>query len=119
MKLLDIIKEEADNNLTDKGRKKANLIYKTFKTGKYQVGDLKYRYELPDEYWISNDDEWGTPVVILTMNPQQQLNLYVTITDLNGDNHERFVERRYPSIYSNAKDIIKKKFRYSNVDIIF
>ena len=118
MKLLDIIKEEADNNLTEKGRKKANLIYKTFKTGKFKpsVGSQSmYEYELPDEYWLSNDDESGNPIVVLTMNPQQRMKMY-----LNIGGHISYVEREgHHSLYEWMQDEIKNKFLQFSVEIIF
>ena len=119
MKLLDIIKEEADNNLTPKMRKKANLIYKTFKTGKYQVDDMTYRYELPDEYWLSNDDESGNPVVVLTMHPEQKMKLYSTMTNWSGEKHEFPVDTQYSHLYRGARERIEKKFQQFNVDIVF
>ena len=121
MKLLDIINEEKNydgNNLTEKDRKKAKLIYDTFKTGKYKVDDLIYRYELPDEYWISKDEE-GNPVVVLSMQPVQKMKLYATLTFKSGDKHEVPVDRQYKSLYTDAEGRIEKKFQQFNVDIIF
>lgn len=121
MKLLDIINEEKNydgNNLTEKDRKKAKLIYDTFKTGKYKVDDLIYRYELPDEYWISKDEE-GNPVVVLTMHPEQKMKLYATMSDWVGDKHELPVDRQYKSLYTAAEGRIEKKFQQFNVEIIF
>lgn len=118
MKLIDIINEEADNNLTPKDRKKANLIYKTFKKGKFKPSEGSYsiyEYELPDEYWLSNDDESGNPIVVLTMNPQQRMKMY-----LNIGGHISYVEREgHHSLYKWMEGEIQKKFKYSNVDIIF
>ena len=113
------INEEADNNLTPKDRKKANLIYKTFKTGKYQVDDMTYRYELPDEYWLSNDDESGNPVVVLTMHPEQKMKLYSTMTNWSGEKHEFPVDTQYSHLYRGARERIEKKFQQFNVDIVF
>ena len=118
MKLLDIINEEKDYNLTEKDKKKAHLIYKTFKTGKYQVDDLTYRYELPDEYWISKDEE-GNPVVVLTMHPEQKMKLYASLTFKSGDKHEVSVDRQHKSLYTAAEGRIEKKFQQFNVEIIF
>ena len=106
------------NNLTEKDRKKAKLIYDTFKTGKYQVDDLTYRYELPDEYWISKDEE-GNPVVVLTMHPEQKMNLYASLTFKSGDKHEVSVDRQHKSLYTAAEGRIEKKFQQFNVEIIF
>jgi hypothetical protein len=115
MKLLDIINEEKDNNLTEKDRKKIELIYGLFKTGKYQVDDLTYTYVLPDDYWTSNDDERGELIIVLTMNPQQRMKLYASME--NG--HKTEVETQYHYLHNNAKERIKKKFARFNIDIIF
>ena len=115
MKLLDIINEEKDNNLTDKDRKKIELIYGLFKTGKYQVDDLTYTYVLPDDYWTSNDDESGELIIVLTMNPQQRMKLYASME--NG--HKTEEETQYHHLHNNAKERIKKKFARFNIDIIF
>jgi len=115
MKLLNIINEEKDNNLTEKDRKKIELIYGLFKTGKYQVDDLTYTYVLPDDYWTSNDDESGELIIVLTMNPQQRMKLYASME--NG--HKTEVETQYHHLHNNAKERIKKKFARFNIDIIF
>ena len=120
MKLLDIINEEKDNNLTNKDRKKAELIYKTFKTGKYKDDDsMVYRYILPDDYWMSNDDESGTIIIVLTMNPTQTLNLYAVFPRPDGKTYDHYVDKVHASLYNDAKRKIKKKFEQFNVDIIF
>jgi hypothetical protein len=114
----EILNEEMDNNLTEKGRKKANLIYKTFKTGKFKPSagsQSMYEYELPDEYWLSNDDESGNPIVVLTMNPQQRMKMY-----LNIGGHISYVEREgHHSLYEWMQDEIKNKFLQFSVEIIF
>ena len=119
MKLLDIINEEKDNNLTNKDRKKAELIYKTFKTGKYKDDGMVYRYILPDDYWMSNDDESGTIIIVLTMNPTQTLNLYAVFPRPDGKTYDHYVDKVHASLYNDAKRKIKKKFEQFNVDIIF
>jgi hypothetical protein len=120
MKLLDIINEEMDNNLTEKNRKKIELIYSLFKTGKYQVDDLTYTYVLPDDYWTSNDDESGELIIVLTMNPQQTMKLYSSLKKLDGTmTHTAPVEKEYHHLHNDAKDRIKKKFARFGIDIIF
>jgi len=120
MKLLDIINEEKDNNLTDKGRKKIELIYGLFKTGKYEVDDLIYTYVLPDDFWTSNDDETGELIIVLTMNPQQTMRLYTSLRKPDGSlTYPTPVETEYRHLHNDAKDRIKKKFARFNIDIIF
>ena len=120
MKLLDIINEEKDNNLTDKGRKKIELIYGLFKTGKYQVDDLTYTYVLPDDFWTSNDDETGELIVVLTMNPQQTMKLYTSMMKRDGTmSYPTLVEKEYRHLHNDAKDRIKKKFARFNIDLVF
>jgi len=120
MKLLDIINEEKDNNLTKKDKKKIELIYGLFKTGKYKVDDLIYTYVLPDDYWTSNDDESGELIIVLTMNPQQRMKLYATMDNGNLSlSPGTEVETQYHHLHNNAKEMIKKKFARFNIDIIF
>jgi hypothetical protein len=120
MKLFNIINEEKDNNLTEKDRKKMELIYGLFKTGKYRVDDLTYIYVLPDEFWTSNDDETGDLIIVLTMNPQQTMRLYTTMMGRNGQmTHPTPVEKEYRHLHNDAKDRVKKKFARFNIDIIF
>jgi hypothetical protein len=120
MKLLDIINEEKDNNLTEKNRKKIELIYGLFKTGKYEVDDLIYTYVLPDDFWTSNDDESGELIIVLTMNPQQTMRLYTSLRKPDGSlTHPTPVEKEYRHLHNDAKDRVKKKFARFNIDIIF
>jgi hypothetical protein len=120
MKFIDILNEEADNNLTSKDRKKIELIYGIYKRGKYQVEDLIYNYVLPDEYWTSNDDESGELIIVLTMNPQQRMELFASMERPNGDiTHPVPVETEYRSLWDNAKQRIKEKFQRHNIEIIF
>jgi hypothetical protein len=120
MKLLDIINEEKDNNLTEKDRKKIELIYGLYKTGKYQVDDLIYTYVLPDEFWTSNDDETGELIIVLTMNPQQRMELYATMEKSDGTKSNTVpVETEYRSLWDDAKQRIKKKFERHNIQLIF
>jgi hypothetical protein len=114
------INEEKDNNLTDKDRKKIELIYGLFKTGKYKVDDLIYTYVLPDEYWTSKDKETGDLLIILTMNPQQRMKLYATLDNgVPSKGHETEVEREYHHLHNQAKEKIKQKFERFNIEIIF
>jgi len=120
MKFLDLLNEEKDNNLTEKQRKKIELIYGIYKTGKYQREDLIYNYVLPDEYWTSIDDESGELTIVLTMNPQQRMELYASMERPNGDiTNPVPVETEYRSLWDNAKQRIKKKFERHNIQIIF
>lgn len=121
MKLIDILKEErryTDNDITDKDGKKAKLIYGILKTGKVNSTstDITYRYELPDDYWLSIDDETGEIIVILTMNPLQTMKLY---SKLDSSTTESPVGEEYDSIHRYVKEKIKNKFRSFNMDIIF
>ena len=114
------INEEMDNNLTEKNKKKIELIYKLFKTGKYQVDDLTYTYVLPDDFWTSNDDESGELIIVLTTNPQQTMKLYTSMKKPDGTMSRPIpVEKEYHHIHNHAKDRIKKKFDQFGIDIIF
>jgi hypothetical protein len=113
------LNEEKDNNLTIKDRKKIELIYKLFKTGKYKDDDMVYRYILPDDYWMSNDDETGELIVVLTMNPTQTLNLYAVFPRPDGKTYDRYVDKVHASLYNEAKRRIKDKFERYNIQIIF
>lgn len=120
MKFIDIINEEKDDDLTDKERKKIELIYKTFKTGKYRVDDLIYTYILPDEYWTSKDKETGDLLIILTMNPQQKMKLYATLDNgVPSKGYGSEVETQYHHLHNNGKEKVKKIFERFNMDIIF
>jgi hypothetical protein len=114
------INEEKDNNLTDKDRKKIELIYGLFKTGKYKVDDLIYTYVLPDDFWTSNDDETGDLIVVLTMNPQQRMKLYATLDNgVPSKGYGTEVETQYHHLHNHAKEKVKEKFHRFNIDIIF
>ena len=107
----------------EKAQKKAKLIFDLLKTGKYKVElehmDIQYKYVLPDEYYVSIDDVLGTPIIVLTMNPTQQLELYTLIPTYNGEIVEEPVNREYKSLYRGAKDRIIKKFERYNIELIF
>jgi hypothetical protein len=103
------------DDLTDKDRKKVKLIYDLFKTGRYTDDDMKYEYVLPDEYYVSIDDETGMPVVVLTMNPTQTLDLYMVLTNT----YVPKVDKEYNNLYKDVKRRIKEKFNNFNIDIIF
>jgi hypothetical protein len=114
------INEQKDDDLTDKERKKIELIYKTFKTGKYRVDDLIYTYILPDEYWTSKDKETGDLLIILTMNPQQKMKLYATLDNgVPSKGYGSEVETQYHHLHNNAKEKVKEIFERFNIDIIF
>ena len=107
----------------EKAQKKAKLIFDLLKTGKYKIElehmDVHYKYVLPDEYYVSIDDVLGTPIIVLTMNPTQQLKLYTIIKDYNGNIVEEPVDRNYTSLYRGARDRIIKKFERHNIELIF
>jgi hypothetical protein len=114
--------EEEDNNLTDKDRKKIELIYKLFKRGKYTENDILYNYVLPEEYWTSNDDETGELIVVLTMDPTQKMKLYAKMRKEDGNLYHREVPveaTQYASLYDDAKKRIKEKFERFNIEIVF
>jgi hypothetical protein len=114
--------EETDNNLTEKDRKKIELIYGLFKRGKYTVEDILYNYVLPDEYWTSNDDETGDLIVVLTMDPTQKMKLYAKMRKEDGNLYHREVPveaTQYASLYDDAKRRIKEKFERFNIEIVF
>jgi hypothetical protein len=103
-----------------KSQKKAKLIYDLFSTGNYTVDDLIYKYVLPEEYWVNIDDETGTPIIVLTMNPTQTMKLYTSIRKPDGSlTHPTPVEKEYRHLHNDAKDRVKKKFARFNIDIIF
>lgn len=104
-----------EDDLTDKDRKKVKLIYDLFKTGRYIDDDTKYEYVLPDEYYVSIDDETGMPVVVLTMNPNQTLDLFMVLTNT----YIPKVDKEYNNLYKDVKRRIKEKFSNFNIDIIF
>ena len=116
------INEEEDNNITEKDRKKIELIYGLFKRGKYTVEDILYNYVLPDEYWIYDRNETGELIVVLTMNPTQKMKLYAKIKKEDGNLYHREVPvqaTQYASLYDDAKKRIKEKFERFNIEIVF
>ena len=116
------INEEEENNITEKDRKKIELIYGLFKRGKYTVEDILYNYVLPDEYWIYDRNETGELVVVLTMDPTQKMKLYAKIKKEDGNLYHREVPvqaTQYASLYDNAKKRIKEKFERFNIEIVF
>jgi hypothetical protein len=133
MKLLNIIKEYVDthlerkeslnedpkryteDDLTDKDRKNIKILYNFFKTGRYTDDNLTYEYVLPDEYYVSIDDETGMPLVILTMNPTQTLDLFMVLTKT----YIPKVDKEYNNLYKDVKRRIKQKFNSYGIDIIF
>ena len=116
------INEEEDNNITEKDRKKIELIYGLFKRGKYTVEDILYNYVLPDEYWIYDRNETGELIVVLTMDPTQKMKLYAKIKKEDGNLYHREVPvqaTQYASLYDDAKKRIKDKFERFNIEIVF
>ena len=116
------INEEEDNDLTEKDRKKIELIYGLFKRGKYKVDDIFYNYVLPEEYWIYDKSESGLLVVVLTMDPTQKMKLYAKIKKEDGNLYHREVPveaTQYASLYDDAKKRIKEKFERFNIEIVF
>jgi hypothetical protein len=108
-------------------KKRARIFYDAFKTGKFTVeGDKQhnehggtYKYVLPDEYWISIDDD-GELCVILTMNPEQRMMMYYTNENNEGKTIEKYIDpitRKH--LYQWMVDSIKKKFRQFQINIIF
>ena len=114
--------EEEDNDLTEKDRKKIELIYGLFKRGKYKVDDIFYNYVLPEDYWTSNNKETGELIVVLTMDPTQKMKLYAKIKKEDGNLYHREVPveaTQYASLYDDAKKRIKEKFERFNIEIVF
>ena len=114
--------EEENNNITEKDRKKIELIYGLFKRGKYTVEDILYNYVLPDEYWIYDRNETGELIVVLTMDPTQKMKLYAKIKKEDGNLYHREVPvqaTQYASLYDDAKKRIKEKFERFNIEIVF
>jgi len=114
--------EEEDNNLTEKDRKKIELIYGLFKRGKYKVDDIFYNYVLPEEYWIYDKRKSGELVVVLTMDPTQKMKLYAKMRKEDGNLYHREVPveaTQYASLYDDAKKRIKEKFERFNIEIVF
>ena len=113
---------EEENNITEKDRKKIELIYGLFKRGKYTVEDILYNYVLPDEYWIYDRNETGELIVVLTMDPTQKMKLYAKIKKEDGNLYHREVPvqaTQYASLYDDAKKRIKEKFERFNIEIVF
>ena len=113
---------EEENNITEKDRKKIELIYGLFKRGKYTVDDILYNYVLPDEYWIYDRNETGELIVVLTMDPTQKMKLYAKIKKEDGNLYHREVPvqaTQYASLYDDAKKRIKEKFERFNIEIVF
>ena len=116
------LNEETDNELSEKDRKKIELIYKLFKRGKYKVDDIFYNYVLPEEFWTSNNKETGELIVLLTHDPTQKMKLYAKIKKEDGNLYHREVPveaTQYASLYDDAKKRIKEKFERFNIEILF
>ena len=109
------------SDLTEKDIKKADLIYKLHKTGKYKIDNMTYKYVLPDDYWVTIDEESGNPVIVLSSStdPASKLNLHMVLTKNNGDLYYPKVDKEYSQLFNDAKYRIKQKFDSFNLDIIF
>jgi hypothetical protein len=113
---------------TKEQKKRAKILYHAFKTGKFTVeGDKQhnehggtYKYVLPDEYWTSIDDD-GELCVILTMNPEQTMEMYYTHKDYQtGEMIEKHINRlTRKHLYQWMVDSIKRKFKQFQINIIF
>lgn len=113
---------EEEDNITEKDRKKIELIYGLFKRGKYTVDDILYNYVLSDEYWIYDRNDTGELVVVLTMDPTEKMKLYAKIKKEDGNLYHREVPvqaTQYASLYDDAKKRIKEKFERFNIEIVF
>ena len=109
------------SDLTEKDIKKADLIYKLHKTGKYKIDNMIYKYVLPDDYWVTIDEESGNPVIVLSSStdPASKLNLHMVLTKNNGELYYPKVDKEYSQLFNDAKYRIKQKFDSFNLDIIF
>ena len=113
---------------TKEQNKRAKIFYDAFKTGKFTVeGDKQhnehggtYKYVLPDEYWTTIDDD-GELCVILTMNPEQTMEMYYTHKDhQTGEIIEKHINRlNRKHLYQWMVDSIKRKFKQFQINIIF
>ena len=124
MKFTDIINEirvmSVGDCVSEKQFKKAKLLYTTFKTGKFTIedGGETYRYELPDEFFISMDD--GNLCIILTMNPTEYMKMYFVGKNGRGETIEKYIDRGLrPALYRWMKGQIKGKFEQFGITFIF
>ena len=113
---------------TEEQKKKARIIYKALKKGKFTVeGDKQhnehggtYKYVLPDEYYISVAGD-GVLNIVLTMNPEQTMEMYYTHKDhQTGETIEKDINplaRKH--LYQWMKDSIEKKFKQFQINFIF
>ena len=122
MKLLDIINESSRREPTDEEKKKARIIFKALKTGKFPFpsGGGMYKYILPDEHYTLVDDD-GSLCVVLTMHPEQKMVTYLTYNDeKTGEMEEKIVDKKIrPSLYHWMEEQISKKFGQFRIRIIF
>lgn len=117
MKLLDIINEEekkyTPEDITRKDTKKAELIYNLYKKGKFKLDDepdsLTYQYELPDEWYLSNNED-GT----LHIRCLDSLDLYV-IVELTTGPWKKRVENIHTYLYRDAKQKVRERFERHNI----
>ena len=117
MKLLDLINEEdkkkRPEDITPKDRKKSELIYNLYKTGKFRLDDapnsLEYQYELPDEWYLSNNED-GT----LHIRCLDSLDLY-TVIELSTGPWKKRVENIHTYLYRDAKQKVRERFDRHNI----
>ena len=106
---------------TKEQKKRARIIYRAFKTGKFTVedGGGTYKYVLPDEYYVSVSGD-GELNIVLTMNPQQKMKMYHVTKKYDGTTVELDVdikERTY--LYRWMMGNIENKFKQFQINFIF
>ena len=106
---------------TEEQKKKARIIYKAFKRGKFTIedGGGTYKYVLPDEYYVSVSGD-GVLNIVLTMNPQQKMKMYHVTKKYDGTTVELDVdikERTY--LYRWMMGNIENKFKQFQINFIF
>ncbi len=116
MKLMNIINEDkkyTPDDITRKDTKKAELIYNLYKKGKFKFDDvpdsLTYHYELPDEWYLSNNED-GT----LYIRCLESLDLY-TIIELTTGPWKKRVDNIHTYIYRDAKQKVRERFERHNI----
>ena len=116
MKFIDLINEDGEkkytpDDITPKDRKKAELIYNLYKTGKFKLNpdSLTYHYELPDEWYLSNNED-GT----LHIRCLEPIELY-TYLELTTGLSKRPVERHHEYIYRGGIHILRERFERHNI----
>jgi hypothetical protein len=106
---------------TEEQKKKARIIYKAFKRGKFTIedGGGTYKYVLPDEYYVSVSGD-GVLNIVLTMNPQQKMKMYHMFKDYEGNIIEKNVDTTIRThLYQWMKDSIENKFKQFQINFLF